>query len=54
MQYDEELHGVDVYPGYQENLHANLRTFMECGWDVVSFPEGLALQENHCPALALD
>ena len=24
-------------------MHANLRTFMKCGWDGVSFPEGLAL-----------
>jgi len=37
----------EVYPGYAENMHANIRTFMQCGWDGVSFPEGLALQDKN-------
>lgn len=36
----------EVYPGFAENMHANLRTFMKCGWDGVSFPEGLALVDR--------
>ena len=49
VQYDEKLHGAESYPGYQETLHGHLRTFMACGWDAVSFPEGLVLEKR--PAL---
>ena len=36
----------DVYPGYVENLHACIRSFMKFGWEGVSFPEGLALRDR--------